>query len=67
MRSKYVYNFRYNTTLRDAWFGNNTSGNDGGISQLIYENKLDISTAGGLLRIGRMSYYDFLVPYFKFK
>ncbi|KAJ8978644.1 hypothetical protein NQ317_002281 [Molorchus minor] len=59
--------FSYNTTLRSWWFGNSTTGIEGGISQLLYENLVDISSSGGILRPFRMNVYDHYVPSYKFR
>lgn len=57
----------YNTTIRDAWFGDEPSGIDGGIGELVDKNIVDISAAGGLLREARIPCYDFLLSYFMFR
>ncbi|KAJ8943883.1 hypothetical protein NQ318_019366 [Aromia moschata] len=67
MKLKEIHEFHYNTTLRSWWFGNSTIGLEGGISQLLYENTADISSSGGILRPGRMHYYDHYVPSYKFR
>lgn len=42
-------------------------GSDGGVAQLLYKNYIDINAAGGLLRIERIDYYTYLIPYLKFR
>nr|XP_023023021.1 uncharacterized protein LOC111511243 [Leptinotarsa decemlineata] len=64
---KQIHNFHYNTTLRDAWFGNSSSGIDSGLASLINRKELDFMSSGGLLRCERIDYYDFLVPYYEFR
>ncbi|KAJ8936768.1 hypothetical protein NQ314_012170 [Rhamnusium bicolor] len=62
-----IHNFHYNTTIRTDWFGNSSSGIEAGISQSLYQNQIDISSAGGILRAARMHFYDYLLPYYKFR
>ncbi|XP_072399667.1 ionotropic receptor 75a-like [Diabrotica undecimpunctata] len=59
---KDVHNFNYNVTTRHEWFGNTTYGIDGGISKLLYENKVDICTAGGYMSIPRVKYHEIISP-----
>ncbi|CAH1156137.1 unnamed protein product [Phaedon cochleariae] len=62
-----THHFSYNLTLASAWYGNSSSGIDGGVAKLLHEKTLDISSAGGILRVGRMEFYDYLLPYFEFR
>nr|WJJ63353.1 ionotropic receptor 75c [Pachyrhinus yasumatsui] len=65
-----IHGFSYNTTLRPSWFGNTSSGEDGGIAKMLWEDTADISSAGCILRLlgnERMDFYDFIVPYYKFR
>ncbi|XP_056633921.1 uncharacterized protein LOC130443370 [Diorhabda sublineata] len=64
---KEAHHFHFNLTRRHVWFGNESSGIDGGLSQLVHERKIDISTSGGYLRPARIDYYDFLMPLYKFR
>ncbi|KAJ8925123.1 hypothetical protein NQ315_001305 [Exocentrus adspersus] len=63
----YIHEFHYNTTIKPEWFGNSSSGIEAGLSGLLWDNKIDISSAGGILRAPRMHYYDYLLPYYQFR
>ncbi|XP_018560787.1 uncharacterized protein LOC108903153 [Anoplophora glabripennis] len=63
----YIHEFHYNTTIRAEWFGNSSSGIEAGLSRLLWDNEIDISSAGGILRAPRMHYYDYLLPYYQFR
>ncbi|CAG9857172.1 unnamed protein product [Phyllotreta striolata] len=64
---KSIHKFQYNTTYRNAYFGNTTEGIDAGVAQLLYEETVDMSVSGGFIRDVRIDYYDFLVPVYKFR
>ncbi|KAJ8978645.1 hypothetical protein NQ317_002282 [Molorchus minor] len=62
-----MHNFRYSKTFTSPWFGNTTSGVDGGIAKLLYEESIDITSAGGNLRIGRVKYLDYFAVTMRFR
>lgn len=65
-----IHGFRYNTTLAPSWFGNTSSGEDGGIGKLLWDGIIDVSSAGCIIRLlgnERMDYYEFIMPYYKFR
>ncbi|XP_060534971.1 uncharacterized protein LOC132707228 [Cylas formicarius] len=65
-----VHRFSYNVTLAPAWYGNRSSGEDGGVAKLLYEDTVDIGIAGGMIRMlgtDRIDFYDYFMPYYRFR
>ncbi|XP_066250006.1 ionotropic receptor 75a-like [Euwallacea similis] len=65
-----IHGFSFNTTLAVSWFGNTSSGEDGGLAKYLWEDIVDISSAGCIMRLlgtERIDFYDFIMPYYKFR
>ncbi|CAG9770903.1 unnamed protein product [Ceutorhynchus assimilis] len=65
-----IHGFDYNTTLPFSWFGNTSSGEDGGLAKMLWDDTIDISSAGCIMRLlgtERLDFYDFIMPYYKFR
>ncbi|XP_050301541.1 ionotropic receptor 75a-like [Anthonomus grandis grandis] len=46
-----IHGFRFNTVLPFSWFGNTSSGEDGGLAKLLWDDTIDIGSAGRLKSI----------------
>ncbi|KAL1517064.1 hypothetical protein ABEB36_000877 [Hypothenemus hampei] len=65
-----IHGFAYNTTLSVSWFGNTSRGEDGGVAKLLWDEDIEISSAGCVIRLllnDRIDYFDFIMPYYKFR
>uniref|UniRef100_A0AAR5PZ02 Ionotropic glutamate receptor C-terminal domain-containing protein n=1 Tax=Dendroctonus ponderosae TaxID=77166 RepID=A0AAR5PZ02_DENPD len=66
----HIHGFEYNTSLPFSWFGNTSSGEDGGLAKMLWDDTIDISSAGCILRLldsDRIDFYDYIMPYYKFR
>lgn len=52
-----------NFSVVDKWFGGGIhDGVDGGLANLLYENKIDVAATSGLLKPNRIRYIEFIMP-----
>lgn len=53
--------------LTTVWFGNTTTGIDGGIAKWLHEETIDITSTGANLRTERIDIMDFFMTTYKFR